>query len=228
MTNKQAYASINGEEQNKMSENRQSVPTPEEVAKSISDRLVARRTAGEATPEQIENAKSVIGRVQGLINEHNQQYPNSEPVTKIEATGIWTYDKPKGHKYEQKNSRGFRVDAHSKVEIAVTEDGVALTETTREKTHLRGYSGPTGDGSTSQRLTIRERLLFIDNDGLTVFGEFVQSPKHGEGSVHDDGELVESVLRESPEGERVPFIASEQEFAQKVLASFEPQQEAVA
>jgi hypothetical protein len=203
-----------------------STSTPEVVAKSLSDRLVVRRTAGEATPEQIQKAKDVVDRVKVLIDSNNQQHPNRQPVTELETRGVWTYDKPTGHQDEQKNSRGFKIDAESTVKIEITDRGVALTETTRERTHLKRRSGPSvvTTSTPSHRLTVRERILYIDNDGLTVFGEFVQLPKHQEGSVHDDGELVESVLRESPEGERVPFIQSEQEFAEKVLTYFDPQQ----
>lgn len=209
-----------------MSENNHAPQTPEEIAKSLSDRLVARRTAGEATPEQIQKAKDVIDRVKGLIDTNNQQHPNRQPVAELETRGMWTYDKPTGHEDEQKNSRGFKVDAESTVKIEITDGGVALTETSRERTHLKGRSGPSvvTTSTPSHRLTVRERLLFVDNDGLTVFGEFVQLPRQQEGSVYDDGELVESVLRESPEGERVPFIQSEQEFAEKILAYFDPQQ----
>jgi len=144
-----------------------------------------------------------------------------DPVDTLDGEGVWTHDIPKGDKDEQLSaSGGFRVDANSDLKIQVIEEGVWLTEITEEWTKIHGHNGPGRSGWLRER----EHTLFIRNDGLTQYGEFMTEPVNQPG--HDqlgyDERTDEKAIGETG-GLSVPLQSREAEFAEKVMTAFEAQ-----
>jgi hypothetical protein len=181
---------------------------------TLSQRVLERYIGADPTPEQLSAAQNIIDRVTILIDFNNETRRKAgfQPYRNMIANGISTHNIPKGHEDEKINSSGLREDANSTVGIELTESGVGFSEHTQEWVNNGGQ----------KLVRTKERCLFIDNDGLTLFWEHMTPQVDNDTARYfNAGNLEDSYLRHSPGVNRIPLIESEQVFAEHILSSFE-------